>query len=449
MASHVPTTFESGVLGHRFFLTLSLALMRIQIVSIGDELLIGQTVNTNAAWMGEHLTLDGWVVGGVEVVSDAPSAICDALDRGLASNDAVLLTGGLGPTKDDLTKHVLAEYFGTELVMHEEIAAGIQAWFESRNVPFLEVNRLQAMLPAACTVLPNPLGTASGMWFEHGDKVVVSMPGVPYEMEGLMTHEVQPRLKAHFALPANLYETVVTAGIGESSLAALVDTWEASLPSKGISLAYLPSPGQVKVRLGVKGPSGEKKELQGLLDAEVEVFMKLAGRHVVGRGNMDIAAAVLGLLSSRGGTLATAESCTGGSVAAMLTAIPGASASFVGGVVAYDNAVKTGFLEVDPRDIEDHGAVSEPVVKAMAIGARKAMGTTWAIATSGVAGPGGGTEFKPVGTVWMAVAGPEGAMAWCHRFGAQRARIVQRASRRVLTHLHEFIKNGGLPGLED
>ena len=431
------------------FFELILGFMRIQIVSIGDELLIGQTVNTNAAWMGEHLTLDGWIVGGVEVVSDSPEAICEALDRGLAWSDAVLLTGGLGPTKDDLTKHVLAKYFGTELVMHEEIASGIQAWFESRNVPFLEVNRLQAMLPASCTVLPNPLGTASGMWFEQGGKVVVSMPGVPYEMEGLMTHEVQPRLKTHFALPANLYETVVTAGIGESSLAALVDTWEASLPSKGISLAYLPSPGQVKVRLGVKGPSGEKEALQTFLDAEVETFMELAGQHVVGRGNIDIAAAVLGLLSSRGGTLATAESCTGGSVASMLTAIPGASASFVGGVVAYDNAVKTGFLGVDASDIEHHGAVSEPVVKAMAIGARRALGTTWAISTSGVAGPAGGTELKPVGTVWMAVAGPEGATAWCHRFGSQRPRIVQRASRRVLTHLHEVIKNGGRLRLED
>ena len=241
----------------------------------------------------------------------------------------------------------------------------------------------------------------------------------------------------------------MTAGIGESSLAALVATWEASLSSKGISLAYLPSPGQVKVRLGVKGPSGEKEALQTFLDAEVETFMELAGQHVVGRGNIDIAAAVLGLLSSRGGTLATAESCTGGSVASMLTAIPGASASFVGGVVAYDNAVKTGFLGVDASDIEHHGAVSEPVVKAMAIGARRALGTTWAISTSGVAGPAGGTELKPVGTVWMAVAGPEGATAWCHRFGSQRPRIVQRASRRVLTHLHEVIKNGGRLRLED
>ena len=260
--------------------------MNVHLLSIGDELLIGQTANTNAAWMGKRLTEDGWRVSRVVTLSDDPDTIRRELDRALEVADAVLLTGGLGPTKDDLTKHVLAEHFGTELVMHEEIAAQIQAWFESRNVPFLEVNRLQAMLPRACTVLPNPLGTASGMWFERpSGKVVVSMPGVPYEMEGLMDNEVLPRLRSHFKLPTTLYETVVTAGIGESSLAALVAEWEEALPAKGVSLAYLPSPGQVKVRLGVQGPAEDRTSLMQLLKFEADTFVALAADHVIGRGN--------------------------------------------------------------------------------------------------------------------------------------------------------------------
>ena len=314
--------------------------MRIHLISIGDELLIGQTVNTNAAWMGQELTMEGWVVSGTEVIADKPKDIVDALDRGLASAEAVLITGGLGPTKDDVTKHVLASYFGTPLVMHEPIAEAIEAWFNSRNVPFLEVNRLQAMLPEACTVLPNPLGTASGMWFERDGKVVVSMPGVPYEMEGLMTQEVLPRLRAHFELPTTLYETVVTAGIGESSLAALVASWEDGLPAKGVSLAYLPSPGQVKMRLGVHGPAADRAKLEALIASETATLLELIEPHVVGRGNIDIAGAVLQLLEAHGQSVSTAESCTGGTVAQMLTAVPGASASYLGSVVAYDNRVK-------------------------------------------------------------------------------------------------------------
>ena len=421
--------------------------MNVHLLSIGDELLIGQTVNTNAAWMGKRLTEDGWRVSRVVTLSDDPDTIRRELDLALEAADAVLLTGGLGPTKDDLTKHVLAEHFGTELVMHEDIAAGIQAWFESRNVPFLEVNRLQAMLPRDCTVLPNPLGTASGMWFERpSGKVVVSMPGVPYEMEGLMDNEVLPRLRTHFKLPTTLYETVVTAGIGESSLAALVADWEEALPAKGVSLAYLPSPGQVKVRLGVQGPAEDRTALTQLLKSETDAFVALAADHVIGRGNSGLPEAVLAMLQKRGQTVSTAESCTGGRIASMLTSVPGASASMWGGVVAYDNSVKQKILGVSSEALAEHGAVSEVVVKAMARGARKELGTDWAVATSGVAGPSGGTEEKPVGMVWMAVAGPEGERAWCHRFGSQRERIVQRASRRILTHLHEALREGGSEG---
>ena len=424
--------------------------MHAHLLSIGDELLIGQTVNTNAAWMGQKLTEDGWRVTGVTVVSDAPAAIRQAIDAALEQADALLITGGLGPTKDDLTKHVLAEHFGTSLIFHEDIAARIQAWFESRQLPFLEVNRLQAMLPADCVVLPNPLGTASGMWFNRPrGKVVVSLPGVPYEMEGLMLSEVLPRLREHFQLPTTLYQTVVTAGIGESSLAALVEEWEAELPRKGVSLAYLPSPGQVKVRIGVKGPAEERLSLQALLDREVETFVEQASKHVIGLGNSGLPEAVLTSLTARGQTLSTAESCTGGTVASMLTSVPGASAAIWGGLVAYDNSVKTQQLGVGQKDLDAFGAVSEKVVLAMAKGAQERFGTTWAVSTSGIAGPTGGTPDKPVGTVWMAVAGPDGARAWCHRFGSQRARIIQRAARRILTHLHQAIQEGGVQGLEE
>ena len=421
--------------------------MNVHLLSIGDELLIGQTTNTNAAWMGQKLTEDGWRVTRVVALSDDPETIRRELDDALAAADAVLITGGLGPTKDDLTKHVLAEHFETELVMHEDIATQIEAWFDSRNVPFLEVNRLQAMLPKDCTVLPNPLGTASGMWFERpSGQVVVSMPGVPYEMEGLMENEVLPRLRDHFKLPTTLYETIVTAGIGESSLAALVSNWEASLQEKGLSLAYLPSPGQVKVRIGVQGPAEDREALAVVLKREADVFVELAADHVIGRGNSGLPEAVLGLLQKRGETVCTAESCTGGRIASMLTAVPGASASMWGGVVAYDNSVKEQVLAVSPDDLASHGAVSECVVKAMARGARIRLGADWAVATSGVAGPSGGTEEKPVGLVWMALSGPEGERAWCHRFGSQRERIVQRASRRILTHLHEALREGGGEG---
>ena len=418
--------------------------MQAHVLSIGDELLIGQTVNTNAAWMGQQLTDDGWRVTGVVTISDHPDDIRREIDRGLDLADVVLVTGGLGPTKDDLTKHVLASHFGTELVMHEYNARSIKAWFESRNEPILEVNRLQAMLPKDCTVLPNPLGTASGMWFDRpGGKVVVSMPGVPYEMEGLMRDEVLPKLRSHFILPTTLYETIVTAGIGESSLAALVAKWEDALPGKGVSLAYLPSPGQVKVRIGVKGRADERESLQALLKKEADAFVALANDHVIGRGDSGLPEAVLKRLKQRGETVGTAESCTGGKVASMLTSVPGASAAFWGGIVAYDNAVKVRQLGVCKDDLAAHGAVSEEVVKAMATGARKALGTDWAVATSGVAGPSGGTTEKPVGMVWMAVSGPDGVQAWCHRFGHQRERIVQRASRRILTHLHESLREGG------
>lgn len=415
--------------------------MNVKIVSIGDELLIGQTVNTNAAWMGQRLTEQGWRVVGVESIRDDASDIVETLKRSARVAEAVILTGGLGPTKDDITKHTLAEHFGMSLVMHEDVAEGIETWFRERNIPFLECNRMQAMLPEGCKVLPNPLGTASGMWFDRPDGgVVVSLPGVPYEMEGLMTNEVLPRLQSHFELPTTLYETVATAGIGESSLADMVSTWEAGLSAKGISLAYLPSPGQVKMRLGVQGPRENRSTLESLLESEVDQLIAQIKPHVIGRGSHGLAHWVLNALKERGETLAVAESCTGGLVASMITSIPGSSQSFQGGVVAYSNEVKQSQLRVTSNSLAQHGAVSEAVVLEMARGVKQALGADWGVSTSGIAGPTGGTEAQPVGTVWMAVSGPNFESAWCHNLGRQRERIVERASRRVLTHLFQAIQ---------
>ena len=415
--------------------------MNVKIVSIGDELLIGQTVNTNAAWMGQRLTEQGWRVVGVESIRDDASDIVETLKRSARVAEAVILTGGLGPTKDDITKHTLAEHFGMSLVMHEDVAEGIETWFRERNIPFLECNRMQAMLPEGCKVLPNPLGTASGMWFDRPDGgVVVSLPGVPYEMEGLMTNEVLPRLQSHFELPTTLYETVATAGIGESSLADMVSTWEAGLSAKGISLAYLPSPGQVKMRLGVQGPRENRSTLESLLESEVDQLIAQIKPHVIGRGSHGLAHWVLNALKERGETLAVAESCTGGLVASMITSIPGSSQSFQGGVVAYSNEVKQSQLRVTSNSLAQHGAVSEAVVLEMARGVKQALGGDWGVSTSGIAGPTGGTEGQPVGTVWMAVSGPNFESAWCHNLGRQRERIVERASRRVLTHLFQAIQ---------
>lgn len=415
--------------------------MNVKIVSIGDELLIGQTVNTNASWMGQRLTEQGWRVVGVESIRDDASDIVETLKRSARVAEAVILTGGLGPTKDDITKHTLAEHFGMSLVMHEDVAEGIETWFRERNIPFLECNRMQAMLPEGCKVLPNPLGTASGMWFDRPDGgVVVSLPGVPYEMEGLMTNEVLPRLQSHFELPTTLYETVATAGIGESSLADMVSTWEAGLSAKGISLAYLPSPGQVKMRLGVQGPRENRSTLESLLESEVDQLIDQIKPHVIGRGSQDLAHWVLNALKERGETLAVAESCTGGLVASMITSIPGSSQSFQGGVVAYSNEVKQSQLRVTSNSLAQHGAVSEAVVLEMARGVKQALRADWGVSTSGIAGPTGGTEAQPVGTVWMAVSGPNFESAWCHNLGRQRERIVERASRRVLTHLFQAIQ---------
>lgn len=301
----------------------------------------------------------------------------------------------------------------------------------------LPVNEAQAMLPDGCTVLPNPRGTAAGMWFdtefEGRSQVIISMPGVPYEMKGLVKDEVVPRVLAKWSLPTRYHRTVLTQGIGESYLSKVVHDWEEGLADRGVSIAYLPAPGQVRVRLSAV--SEEANDARARVDHAMTDFLKLAGEHVVAEEDVSVAEALVNRLIQANATVATAESCTGGNIASAITAVPGSSAVFEGSVVAYANAVKVAALGVDPASIERDGAVSESVVTAMAEGVRASMGTTYALATSGIAGPGGGTPDKPVGTIWIALAGPQGTKARLLQLGSHRGRNVQRTTLECLAWL--------------
>jgi nicotinamide-nucleotide amidase len=403
-----------------------------EIISIGDELLIGQTINTNAGWMGEQLSLIGIRPVRVRVVGDDAASITEALRS--ATADAVLITGGLGPTKDDITKQVLCAYFGTRLVRHPHIEAAIAAFFRSIGREPLEVNLAQADLPEACTVVPNDRGTASGMWFERDGRVVVSMPGVPYEMKAMMERHVLPELRRFFHPPAIVHRTILTTGLGESHLAQRIAAWEDSLAEDGIKLAYLPSPGLVKLRLSTyanNDPSGARERVARKADQLYRLIPEL----IFGEGEERLEQVVGRLLKAAGQTLALAESCTGGYVSHLITSIPGSSVYYIGGVVSYANAVKMEELGIPSDMLELNGAVSQPVVERMASGVRHALKTDWSIALSGVAGPDGGTAEKPVGTVWIAVAGPDRVEAVKVYFPGTRDLVIKRSALAALNLL--------------
>ena len=399
----------------------------VEVVSIGDELLIGQTVNTNAAWMGRVLEAEGWRVGRGMTISDEREVILETLKAAESRSDLVLITGGLGPTRDDITKHVLCDHFETTLVRHADIEARIVAWFERRGREVLQVNRDQALLPEACTVLDNPLGTASGMWFDRPGGVTVSMPGVPYEMEHILMQEVLPRmrqrLQASGRAPQRAHLSLLTMGTGESQLAARVEDLESAWADAGIKMAYLPSPGSVRIRLTAEGEA-----VSGLEQAHATLCERLS-EYVVTRDGAPVEKALATALVGSNSTLAVAESCTGGGLGAALVARPGASAHFLGGVQAYANAAKEALLGVPAAMLRDHGAVSEPVARAMAEGVRERLGADFGLSITGVAGPDGGSPEKPVGTVFMACAGPMGTRCVAHRFGRDRARNLGMSIR--------------------
>ena len=408
-----------------------------EIIAIGDELLIGQTINTNAAWLGEQLNAIGIKVHRSIVISDNRPEIIAALNEASSRSNIIIMTGGLGPTKDDITKHTLCEYFQTELVINADALQRITDFFERRGLPMLEVNRQQAAVPAACTVIHNFKGTACGMWFERGDRVFISMPGVPYEMKGMMEEVVFEKLASFYHRPVIRHRTILTTGVGESFLANQLSDWEMMLEERKIALAYLPSPGMVKLRMSSYGDEGRDVEAD-FQYCEAELH-RVIGEHIYGY-DKDTLQEIVGIqLRSRGATLFVAESCTGGTLARLLTSVPGSSDYLMGGLIAYNNQVKTDILQVDSGVIQQKNVVSKEVAEAMAAGARQRFGTDWAISTTGIAGPGGGTETHPVGLIYVAVAGPKGCKSIELRLGKRRESNMDMASFAGLNLLRKEI----------
>ncbi len=414
--------------------------MKATILTIGDEILIGQIVDTNSVSIAKHLNSAGIVVREKISIGDDRAQILDTVARALRETEVTVITGGLGPTKDDITKKTLAELFHSGMYRDERVAAHVERMLAARGIDYNELNRSQALVPDACTVLFNAHGTAPGMWFERDGHVVVSLPGVPYEMEHLMQDEVMPRLKAHFSLRQIVHRTLITAGLPESMLAKRIEAWENALPPY-LKLAYLPNPGAVRLRLSAYEVEGESVARE--IERQFEALRRLIPHNVIGYETATMQELVHRLLTERGKTLATAESCTGGAIASRFTAMPGASAYFRCGVVSYSNESKAALLGVDPATIARVGAVSEEVARQMAEGVRRVAGADYAIATTGIAGPSGGSAEKPVGTVWIAVATPEGTEAVCRQCGTDRGQVIDRASAFAIAMLRDALEPAG------
>lgn len=410
--------------------------IRAEVLTIGDEILIGQIVNTNAAWMAQQMNLAGFSVVHMSTVADDGAAIKRAIDQAFDRSDIVLMTGGLGPTKDDITKKALAAYFGSRLVVNEEALRHVRAFFAARGYELTQTNYQQAEVPESCKVLKNSQGTAPGMLFEKEDKILVSMPGVPFEMKHLMTEEVIPSLSVKFKGQEIIHKTIMTHGMGESHLADRIKDWEEGLPGH-IKLAYLPRPGVVRLRMSAAGD--DRKSLEAEMDRQAENLRKIIPELIFGYDDESLEKAVGKLLKEKRLTVSTAESCTGGAIASRITSVAGSSEYFKGSVVAYDNAVKKSVLNVSENDLEREGAVSRPVVEQMAAGARPLLKTDFAIATSGIAGPAGGTEDKPVGTVWIAVASDKEVRSKKFRFGNNRERNIELSVLSALNMLRVMI----------
>jgi nicotinamide-nucleotide amidase len=370
-----------------------------ELLTIGDEILYGQIVDTNSQWMSVELDKVGIKVIRKTTVGDQEDEILTAFAEAENRADIILITGGLGPTSDDLTKPLLAKYFNCDLQINEEALAEVTEFFVSRGRELTEMNRQQAALPTACIKITNPIGTAPGMWFEKKGKVFMSMPGVPHEMKKMMTERVIPKLLETFRMPVIVHQLVRTVGIGESFLAEKISTWEKALPPS-IKLAYLPSLGEVKLRLTAFGD--DKEQLLSMIDQQVELLKPIAGEYIYGLGEEGLEIVIGKLLKQKGLTLAVAESCTGGYVSHLITSVPGSSDYFLGSIIPYGYEIKMRQLGVKPEILEQHGAVSEPTIIEMANLVRAKFNTDIGVATSGIAGPGGATTDKPVGTVWIA-----------------------------------------------
>ncbi|MDR0981872.1 MAG: competence/damage-inducible protein A [Culturomica sp.] len=407
--------------------------MKAILITIGDEILIGQVLDTNAHYISGKLTKAGFEVIRKYTIGDEATEIVKTVDESMQAADLVIVTGGLGPTRDDLTKNVLAEYFGKPLKMNEEALEWIKELLANRGVPMNEKNVDQALMPEGVKILRNFKGTAAGMWFEKDGKSLISLPGVPFEMEHLMETYVLPSLKELYPDIQIDYKTVKVYDIPESELAIRIEEWEKTLP-EGVGLAYLPAPGWVRLRLTAKG-----KMLIKLDDFYSELKVALQGLYFTEGEDSNIENDFGKVLKSKQFTVATAESCTGGYIAHLITSVSGSSDYFKGSVVSYANEVKHEVLKVSNDDLREYGAVSEQVVRQMAEGVRALMKTDCAIATSGVAGPNGGTPEKPVGTVWIAVATPVKTVARKFAFSFTRERNIAKASTKAMEILIEEI----------
>jgi len=405
------------------------------LINIGDELLIGQVVNTNAAFIGQQMTAAGFELTDVITIGDDGPAIREAVERAMSKTDVVLMTGGLGPTKDDITKKVICDIFQRELVIDEATLKQVTEMFAARGMELTETNRQQAAVPEGCVVLTNTLGTAPGLWLEKDGKVLISLPGVPFEMEKLIKDEVLPRLKAgKFRSSSLLYKVVQCTNITESGLSDMLEEYEKQLP-EGFKLAYLPKPGIIRLRLTAEG--NDTEQMQTTLDQQFDLLKQQVAEYAFTDEDIELEEVVGRLLVKTGKTMATAESCTGGYIAHLITSVPGSSRYFQGSLVSYSNDIKRDLLNVREDNLKRRGAVSEPVVSDMALNAMGLFDVDYTIATSGIAGPDGGTPEKPVGTVWIAVATPVRLATKEFRFGSRmgRKQIIERAARAALNML--------------
>ncbi|MGZ3754160.1 MAG: competence/damage-inducible protein A [Mucilaginibacter sp.] len=412
--------------------------MLAEIITIGDEILIGQIVDTNSAWMAQQLNAAGIRVKQISSVSDNREHILRAFAEAAERVDVVFITGGLGPTKDDITKKTIAEYFGVGMVENEEALANVQRIFEKYKRPLLEVNRLQAHVPENCEVIINKNGTAPGMWFNEGGKVYVSMPGVPFEMMYMMEEQVIPKIKALFKLPVIIHKTILTVGEGESFLADRIADIEDSLPDY-IKLAYLPKLGQVRLRLSAYGDN------ETLLRSEVNEYaaklIERIGSVVVAEEDIPVEKAILNFMTENGLTLSVAESCTGGYISHLITQHAGSSEVFFGGAISYSYELKESVLGVKHETLWQHGAVSEETVTEMVEGALINFKSDYAIAVTGVAGPGGGSPDKPVGTVWIGVGSVHKKIIKKFTFGNRRQQNIERSATMAFSMLNTLLKD--------
>ncbi len=410
--------------------------MKAVIITIGDELLIGQTIDTNSAWIGAELSKAGFDVNRIISIHDRREDILSTLGETAGKTDVVLITGGLGPTSDDITKQTLCEYFDTKLVTNVEVLGMIEAMMHHRNFQMNDNNRRQAEVPESCIVLKNETGTAPGMWFEKNKTVYISMPGVPHEMKHIMTKHVLPQLNKRFTSQVIIHRNIMTYGTFEAKLAEILTGFEAGLPAN-VKLAFLPASGVIKLRL--TGTGKEYKPLEKIISEKVNELRLTIPEYIYSENEESLETVIGNLLISKNKTVCTSESCTGGEIAHMITSVPGSSVYYKGSVIAYANSVKKDLLGIKDEIIEKYGAVSEEVVREMAAEARLRLKADYAVATSGIAGPDGGTDVKPVGTLCIAVAGENGVVSEKRTFGTERLTNIKRFSLAALNLLRKQI----------